>query len=150
MSETKGFWPMNKFGKKVEEEQKKIYNFIYMCTKIYVSSALMLVFLTFLLPMFGKERKLPSKCYDWGHALDTPIYQLMFLWQFIDAVFITPFVVGNICLFSSLIAFCYCQMIMLKHAVENIDFSNMENKEKEGKIYLDIKTYMEFYCKLMR
>lgn len=141
---------MNKCGKEIEQEQKNIYKFIYKFSKIYLVIASLLTIMTFLVPLSGKERKLPLLCYDLGNFLQTPIYQLVYMWQIICVIFITPFFTGVIILFFCLIGFCYCQTIMLKHAFMNIDFSNVEDKENEENAFQELKNYVDFHNRLIK
>lgn len=143
------FWRIHTLGGKTEAAQENIYNLLTKIFKIFMSTSGFLLLFVFIQPLFFKRRTLPLLCYQPINFLESPYYELVYIWQFSNCLFIFIFVISLSMTFYSALAFGFCQTMMLKESIINLKMET-QTKESEENCYKKMREYIEYHSKLLR
>lgn len=146
-----GFWRINHLGDpEIERKQKRIYNIIATAFKVNFIFGVFMFIIAFSLPIITQERKLPLLCYHPVDFFAFPTYELIYVWQFMNCWFIMTFVMSMSGIFFSSISFGYCQTMMLKEAIRNLDMENLTTEDDEKRCFEKMKEYIQYHSKLLQ
>lgn len=135
----------------MEQKQLEIYNQVLKAFKILFSLGMILLIASFIKPFFIKDRVLPyAICFHGEQFMQTPYYEIMFLWQFANAYIIITMVFGFDSLFISNLAFGYCQMLMLKHELTNLKIQSTDHNLDEDNYFTKMKEYVCLHCRILK
>lgn len=143
------FWPINHVGEGTAKKQRKYYGLVEKCFKLVLWSGFGAIIATFLEPIVRQERHLPMLFYHFVDFMETPFFQIGYLWILLNTMFVFSQIVGMDAIFYSLLCFVYCQVLMLKEALKNVDM-DYDNEEDEKKCFELLKNYVEYHSKLLK
>lgn len=142
------FWKIDHLGPVMEEKQRKIYAFVAKCQKIFMLVSYTMLLSVFTLPFVTRPRRLPLLCYQPFNLMVSPYYEIMVFWQFINAHTILSFACNVYGIFLGLIVYLYCQTMMLKKALIDLDMEIVNTEEEEKECFAKLKEYVEYHSKL--
>lgn len=133
-------------GEAVAKKQRKIYRLVVMCINIYK----ILGVITITSMFFGYfKREYFYKLWEFEAMYDFPWFDIMNLVQIYISITAALILIATDSILYILLAFCYCQMIMLKEALKSLEFSKIDEPVEEEKVYKLLKSYIEYYSKLL-
>lgn len=136
--------PISYSGKHMEQKLTKFLKKIKTGFYSMAANGLCLLILIYLTPfLFSKKRNLPLNCCTFINFLKSPLYEILFIWQFYCSLTISFFVCGIDFLFMSSLITGYCQIQMLKHELNNLKLEESHFQKNELKYYIKVKKLVQ-------
>lgn len=140
------FWPINHVNDETEEEQIRIYHFVRNCSKFSVCIGTITLVSALAVPVLSETRELPLLYYHFVDYQKSPYYQISYVLQVCTVTIIFTFIDGIVLLMFYTLCFTYCQLLMLKTSLKNLNFENMS----EETCFNLLKEYINYYSKILK
>lgn len=145
-----GFREMNYCGPKIEKQQMKIYQILLKYHKTLASFGCISFVAVFGFPLFRNEKKLPNQIYEFTNLTQSPIFELLYLWQFLGSCILNILIFGYDCLLLGLLMFAYNQTMILKYDTRKILCRKIITNMDEHKMFAELRENIILHYRIIR
>lgn len=144
-----GFKEMNYCEPKLKKQQMKLYRIILIYFKSLVSAGCLSLIAIFIVPLFKDVKKMPVPIYEFTALMQSPVFEIMYLWQFLGSCLLNILNIGYDCLLLSFIIFVYNQTKILKYDVRTILCRRIITNMDEQKIFEELRANIILHNRIL-